>query len=83
MARRRWLQRALSSSVDNSVVGKTGRVTGAVGPGLVGEVMVTVRGGSEAFNAYPFLGTETFGLGELVVIVEYADPRIVYVSAAR
>lgn len=79
----RWFQRAQRQVTDQTVVGKTARVTGAVGPGLVGEVMVSVRGGTEAFNAYPFLGTETFGLGELVVIVEYTEPRIVYVTAAR
>ena len=35
------------------MIGKVGRVTGRVGPGLVGEIMVSVRGGSEAFYAHP------------------------------
>ena len=64
------------------MVGKTGRVTGRIGPGLVGEVMVAIRGGSEAFNAYPYLGEE-IAVGELVVVMEYHDPRTVYVSPAR
>ena len=38
---------------DHEVVGKTGRVTGRVAPGTVGEVMIAVRGGTEAFYAYP------------------------------
>lgn len=64
------------------MVGKTGRVTGRVGPGRVGEVILPVRGGSEAFNAYPYLDEE-IGVGELVVVMEYHDPRTVYVSPAR
>lgn len=38
---------------DHRMVGKTGRVTGRVGPGRIGEVMVPVRGGTEAFHARP------------------------------
>ena len=34
------------------MVGKMGRVTGTIAPGRLGEVMVPVRGGSEAFHAY-------------------------------
>ena len=63
-------------------MGKTGRVTGAVGRGRVGEVMIAIRGGSEAFNAYPYLDEE-IGTGELVVVMEYHEPRTVYVSPAR
>ena len=62
-----------------AVVGRTGRVTGKVGPGLVGEVVLAIRGGSEAFNAYPFMGEE-IGVGTLVVVMEYSEPRTVYVS---
>ncbi|MFJ8630345.1 hypothetical protein [Streptomyces sp. NPDC093568] len=38
---------------DASMVGLMGRVTGTVGPGLVGEVIVRVRGGAEHFLAHP------------------------------
>ena len=62
--------------------GKTGRVTGKVGPGLVGEVMLPVRGGSEAFNAYSYTD-EVIPLGTLVVVMEYHPPRSVYVAPAR
>lgn len=77
MARRSAVDRG-----DDNVVGREGRVTGTVGPGLVGEVMLPIRGGSEAFNAYPYVGTDTLPNGTLVRVMEYAQPRIVYVSAA-
>jgi hypothetical protein len=64
------------------MVGLQGRVTGAIGPGLVGEVMVEVRGGAEAFLAYPVSPGERIATGELIVIVEYAAPRTVYVARA-
>lgn len=62
--------------------GRRGKVTGGIGPGLVGEVMVEVRGGVEAFLAYPALPGEEYAVGTLVVIVEYLPPRTVYVAAA-
>jgi hypothetical protein len=58
-----------------------GRVTGTVGPGLVGEVIVRVRGGAEHFLAYPASGTERIERGTMVTVVEYLPPRTVYVSA--
>jgi len=64
------------------MVGKRGKVTGGIGPGLVGEVMVEVRGGVEAFLAYPALPGEEHTVGTLVVVVEYLPPRTVYVTAA-
>ena len=39
---------------DQKVVGKTGRVTGRIGPDRLGEVMIPIRGGTEAFHAYAF-----------------------------
>lgn len=68
---------------DDEVVGRTGRVTGAIAAGLVGEVVLPIRGGSETFNAYPYLRTDEYAVGDVVVVVEYAEPRTVYVSAAR
>ena len=64
------------------LVGRTGRVTGKIGPGLVGEVMIAIRGGSEAFNAYPYVD-EVIPVGTLVVVMEYHEPRTVYVAKAR
>jgi len=63
------------------VVGLQGRVTGRIGPGLVGEVMVRVRGGAEAFMAYPAEPGEQIAVGTIVVVMEYHPPRTVYVSA--
>ncbi|MFF4194139.1 hypothetical protein [Nonomuraea sp. NPDC001831] len=64
------------------MVGKQGRVTGKIGPGLVGEVMIPVRGGVEAFYAHPSVPDEEFGLGTVVVVVDYFPPRTVYVARA-
>ena len=62
------------------MVGKMGRVTGTIGPGKLGEVMVPVRGGSEAFHAYAADGDETIDRGQRVVVVEYFPPRTVVVT---
>jgi hypothetical protein len=64
------------------MVGYVGRVTGKVGPGLVGEVLVHVpqRGGSEAFLAHPAVPGEPLPVGTQVVVVEYHPPRTVYVA---
>jgi hypothetical protein len=65
------------------VVGLVGRVTGRVGTGLVGEVMVHVpeRQGTEAFLAYPAVPGEPMPVGSQVVVVDYQPPRTVYVQA--
>ncbi|MEU7988186.1 hypothetical protein ACFV0L_24640 [Streptosporangium canum] len=64
------------------MVGKQGRVTGKIGPGLVGEVMVAVRGGVEAFYAHATLPDEEIPAGSIVVVVDYFPPRTVYVARA-
>ena len=65
---------------DQRVVGKIARVTGTIGPGRTGEVMLEVRGGSEAFNAYPADPEESISRGSRVVVVEHHPPRTVIVS---
>ncbi|MDO9380750.1 MAG: hypothetical protein Q7T56_18055 [Nocardioidaceae bacterium] len=60
--------------------GKTGRVTGAIGPGLVGEVMVAARGGVEAFYAYAYVPGDEMRVGETVLVMEYEPPRNVRVA---
>ena len=62
------------------MIGKVGRVTGTIGPGRVGEVMIPIRGGSEAFNAYAAEAQETISTGSRVVVIEYFPPRTVVVS---
>jgi len=62
------------------MIGKTGRVSGGIGPGRVGEVMISIRGGSEAFYAHPHSPGETIEIGALVVVTDFQPPRTVYVN---
>jgi hypothetical protein len=62
------------------MVGKIGRVTGKIGPGVIGEVMVSVRGGTEAFHAYATEGDGEILTGQRIVVVEYFPPRTVIVT---
>lgn len=64
---------------DDRVVGKIGRVTGTVQPGGVGEVMIPIRGGSEAFLARTD-GSVSLPAGSRVIVLEYLPPRTVVVS---
>ncbi len=64
---------------DHQVIGKTGRVTGTVAPDVLGEVMIPIRGGVEAYNALPADG-ETMALGSQVVVIEHLGGRTVAVS---
>lgn len=66
---------------DHTIIGKVGRVTGQVAPGRTGEVMIGIRGGTEAFLAYPVDG-ETIQINERAVVIEYHAPRTVYVTSA-
>lgn len=65
------------------MVGSVGRVTGKVGTGLVGEVLVHVRArqGTEAFLAYLAAPGDPLPVGTQVVVVEYQPPRTVYVAS--
>jgi hypothetical protein len=65
---------------DHTVIGKPGRVTGRVAAGTIGEVIVAVRGGTEAFCAHPLDPKEVFEKGERVIVIEYEEPRTVLVS---
>jgi hypothetical protein len=65
---------------DHSMIGKVGRVTCTIAPDVAGEVMVPVRGGSEAFTAYAAEDDSTIRTGARVVVVEYFAPRTVIVT---
>jgi hypothetical protein len=65
------------------MIGKRGRVTGRVGPGLVGEVMISVRGGAEAFYAYPADEDSVIEIGQQILVVDFEAPRTVYVQRWR
>jgi len=64
------------------IVGKIGRVTGAIKPGAIGEVMVPIRGGSEAFHAYAQERGDRITTGARIIVIEYHPPRTVVVSQA-
>lgn len=68
--------------METSMVGLLGRVTGTVGPGLVGEVIVRIRGGAEHFLAHPAVPRERIEIGTVVTVMEHLPPRTVYVTAA-
>jgi hypothetical protein len=61
-------------------MGKIGRVTSTITAGRLGEVMISVRGGTESFNARAADVDETIALGSRVVVVEYFPPRTVIVT---
>ncbi|MBV9846916.1 MAG: hypothetical protein JOZ47_17880 [Kutzneria sp.] len=65
------------------MIGTRGRVTGRVGAGLVGEVMVGIRGGAEAFYAHPVDPEDTIEPGTQVLVVDFDPPRTVYVQRWR
>jgi hypothetical protein len=65
---------------DQQIVGKIGRVTGRIAPDVIGEVMVPIRGGTEAFNAYAADAGDVLLTGTRIVVVEYHPPRTVIVT---
>ena len=65
---------------DQRVIGKVGRVTGTIGPGRVGEVMIPIRGGTEAFFAYAADAGDVIEPGTRVVVIEHDPPRTVIVT---
>jgi hypothetical protein len=68
------------TSPEMTMVGKVGRVTGTVAKGTVGEVMLPVAGGVEAFYAYPADESESIEPGTRVVVMDYEPPRTVTVT---
>ncbi len=68
-------------SASTSPIGCAGRVTsaGAIRPGRLGEVMVAIRGGVEAFLARDADGGSIDPYEEIVVI-DYEPPRTVLVT---
>jgi hypothetical protein len=65
---------------DDVVITRIGRVTGRIAPGQIGEVVLNVRGGSEAFNAFAVDPTQVIEVGARVVVVEQDSPRTVRVE---
>jgi membrane protein implicated in regulation of membrane protease activity len=74
--------RGEAAVADQRMVGKEGRVTGTISPGRIGEVMVSVRGGTEHFHAYATDADDTITRGTRIVVVDYLPPRTVVVTPA-
>lgn len=74
----RWqaMDRA-SAGAQESLIGKVGRVTVSVPAGGPGEVLLPVRGGTEAFAA---LSDEPIARHTRVVVVEALSGRSVFVT---
>jgi|GEM_PF-5873557 len=61
---------------DHEVVGKIGRLSGEIAPGRMGEVMIPIRGGSEAYYAYAVDPEEAIPRGARVVVIEHEPAAI-------
>jgi hypothetical protein len=59
------------------VVGKVGRITVGIRPGALGEVLIPIRGGTEAYAA---ASDEPLAKGAEVVVVNQLSPRSVFVT---
>jgi hypothetical protein len=65
---------------DHQLIGKVARVIGTIEPGKLGEIMVSIRGGSESYFAYSGDPSERIEQGARVVVIEQEAPRTVIVS---
>ena len=65
---------------DHTVIAKVGRVTGRIAPGEIGEVLIAVRGGNEAFNAYAIDAGTVIEVGSRVIVIEQDSSRTVRVQ---
>ena len=70
----------MRKDVDRSLTGKIGRVTGRIGPGTIGEVMLPYLGGTMAFHAHPFDKTSVYAVGDEVLVIYFDPPQTVYVD---
>lgn len=66
--------------LDRSLTGKVGRVSGEIGPGTLGEVMLEVRGGTSAYLARPYDGSSVYRTGERVLVMYFEPPQTVFVE---
>ena len=67
--------------IDDDLTGMVGRVSIPIPTEGSGEVILSVRGGSEAFTAYT-QGNEALTKNARAVVVEQTGPRTVLVTAA-
>jgi len=67
--------------MDDDLTGMVGRVSVPIPTDGPGEIILRIRGGSEAFTAYTE-GDESMGKNARAVVVEQTGPRTVLVTAA-
>lgn len=65
---------------DDNVTGLTGRVTVAIEPGHVGEVLVSVQGSSQAYSAITEGEEAALPLNARVVVIEQVSARTLLVA---
>jgi hypothetical protein len=70
----------LCMASDHEVIGKVGRLTGEIEAGHMGEVMIPIRGGTEAYFAFAADPEESIPRGARVIVIEHEPPRTVIVS---
>ena len=68
------------SMADEDPTGLVGRVSVPIPADGPGEIIVSIRGGSEAFTAYT-QGNETLDKNARAVVVEQTGPRTVLVTS--
>jgi len=69
----------MNDATQSSPLGRPAHVTGLIAAGVVGEVTVAIRGGTETFYAHPALPGDRFQLGDTVLITDFVPPRTVRV----
>ncbi|NUT70880.1 hypothetical protein HNO81_06780 [Pseudarthrobacter sp. C4D7] len=62
------------------MTGKIGRVTGRIGPGTIGEVMLPYLGGTMAFHAHPYDKHSDYPVGTEVLVIYFEPPQTVFVE---
>jgi hypothetical protein len=67
--------------MDEDLTGMVGRVSIPIPPDGAGEIILSIRGGSEAFTAYT-QGNEAMTKNAHAVVVEQTGPRTVLVTAS-
>ena len=68
-----------SDGVADGAVGRMGRVSVPISQGVPGEVIIQIRGGSEAFTAYTE-SEEPLAVNSRVVVVEQLSSRTLRVT---
>jgi hypothetical protein len=63
--------------VIDKVESEIGRLTARIAPGVIGEVRIPYRGGSENFHAHAWEEGDTIEIGTEIIVIERIGPRTV------